>query len=325
MGSHDRRSFLPLIDAVDNVPQAFDFNQLYRLLLPADPRPHGFILPTTVSRLPWTDDFTVDHASRTVQLRPSPDAARDPSAWANSAFQAVVDAMVAKSAEDESTFPSVHGQHSEPFRVIGANYPVSIERFPAPLFGIGSRGAHMTAFVRDPGSNDPRTFKIWVARRSRHIFAYPGLLDTTVAGGVKASDEPFDCIVAESDEEASLPSKFVEAHARAAGAVTYVQMNEARGVFHPTVLYVYDIELPGDMVPTPGDDEVEEFLLMTVEEVTEAMLREEFKPNCVLVMLDFYIRHGILTPEGSPEYLDILTRLHRRLPVATAPETRRGT
>ncbi|ROT39033.1 nudix hydrolase [Sodiomyces alkalinus F11] len=323
MGSHGYRPFLALIDAVDNVPQNFDFNQLYRLLLPADPRPHGFIIPATVSRLPWTDNFTVDHASRTVQLRPSPDTASDPSAWANAALQAVVDAIVAKSAHDPSTFPSVRGYHSEPFRVIGANYPLSIERFPAPLFGIGSRGAHMTAFVRDPAipaSNDPRNLKIWVARRSPHIFTYPGLLDTTVAGGVKASDEPSDCILAEAHEEASLPPDHVREHARAVGAVTYVQMNDAKGAFYPTVLYVYDIELPGNIVPTPMDDEVSEFLLMTVDEVTEAMLRREFKPNCVLVMLDFFIRHGILTQENSPEYLDLVTRLRRRLPVATAPE-----
>lgn len=280
------------------------------------------MLPATVSRIPWTDDFTVDHASRTVQLRPSSDATIEPGPWANKAFQAIVDTMIAKSAADITTFPSVHGQHSEPFRVIGANYPLSIERFAAPLFGIGSRGAHMTAFVRDPTSNDPRSLKIWVGRRSKHIFAYPGLLDTTVAGGVKASHEPFECILAESEEEASLPAEYVAAHARATGAVTYVQVKEAVGGVHPTVLYVYDLELPEDIVPKPMDDEMSEFVLMSVDEVNEAMLREEFKPNCVLVMLDFYIRHGILTQEGSPEYLDILTRLRRRLPVAIAPETK---
>ncbi|KAM0328623.1 hypothetical protein ACHAQA_005034 [Verticillium albo-atrum] len=301
--------FMGLIDDVDNVPLDFDFTTLFKLLLPQDDRPHGFMIPATVSRLPWTADFIIDHERHTVQVKDAP-RGEDPSSWCNRAFQTVVDAIVA----DVSAFTSVHGRHSEPFRVMGADYPVSIERFPAPLFGIGSRGAHMTGYVKTATG-----LKIWVPRRSRHLFTYPGMLDTTVAGGVKAADEPFDCIVAEAGEEASLPTDYVKKHAKAVGAVTYVHKNETKGAVYPTVLYVYDLEMPESMVPKPMDDEVEEFLLMTVEEVTEAMLRSEFKSNCVPVMLDFYVRHGILTAENSEEYLDILTRLRRPLPVATNP------
>ncbi|KAM0270032.1 hypothetical protein ACHAQH_009568 [Verticillium albo-atrum] len=303
-------SFMNLIDEVDNVPLDFDFNTLYKLLLPSDDRPHGFIIPATVSKLPWTADFAIDHERRVVQVKDAPPG-QDPGDWCNRALQRVIDAIVA----DGATFESVHGRHSEPFRVMGANYPVSIERFPAPLFGIGSRGAHMTGYVRTAEG-----VKIWIPRRSRHLFTYPGMLDTTVAGGVKATDEPWDCIVAEAGEEASLPTEYVMEHARAVGAVTYVHRNEVKGAVFPTVLYVYDLEMPETMVPKPMDDEVEEFLLMTVEEVTEAMLRKEFKANCVSVMLDFYVRHGILTAANSAEYLDIVTRLRRPLPVATNPK-----
>lgn len=211
----------------------------------------------------------------------------------------------------------LHGDHSEPYRIIGANFFAALERFPAPLFGVGSRGAHMTAFVRDHGAGE---MKIWIARRGRHLFTYPDMLDTTVAGGVKASDGPRECIVAEADEEASLPAEYVRAHARAAGAVTYVTRSRQSGLISPTVLYVYDLELPEDMRPTPKDGEVAEFLLWDVEQIKTAMLRGEFKPNCNLVMIDFFIRHGIITDANDPDFLDLCTRLRRHLPIPTAPE-----
>lgn len=37
-----------------------------------------------------------------------------------------------------------------------------------------------------------------------------------------------------------------------------------------------------------------------------------FKPNTALVILDFMIRHGYLTPEDEPDYQEMMTRLHGR-------------
>ena len=88
-------------------------------------------------------------------------------------------------------------------------------------------------------------------------------------------------------------------------------------MMQPEVQYVYDLELPEDTVPKPGDDEVEEFYLWSVEEVQEAMRKGEFKPNCALVVLDFLIRHGILTTESERDYIEIVSRLHRKLEFPT--------
>ncbi|KAK1673416.1 NUDIX domain-containing protein [Colletotrichum godetiae] len=307
------QGYLPLINKVDNVPLDFDFNTLYKLFLPNDVRPHGFMIASTVECLPWTPDFHIDREKRTVQLLSS--AIKDdenPGKAYTAAFQRVVDAAIAS-----DSFPSLNKLHSEHFRIIGANHFVSIERFPAPLFGISSRGAHMTAYVQTSEG-----MKIWVPRRSAHLFTLPNLLDTTVAGGVKAEDSPFDCIIAEATEEASLPAAFVKENARAVGAVTYCSLNKQKGTFFPTVLYVYDLELPESIVPKPGDDEVSGFELMTSDQVKDAMLGEQFKPNCVLVMLDFFIRHNIMTSENNDEYLEIVTRMRRHLPVPTSPERR---
>lgn len=293
----------------NSIPLDFDFNTLHKLFLPGNDRPHGFILPATAAKIPWTADFTVTPSDGTIRLT-APPGTSDLGAFANAAFQNVVDAIVSAGP----AFPSVNGRHSEKFLVMGAPYHLGIERFAAPLFGITSRGAHMTGYAAAPDG-----LRVWVPRRSAHLFTYPGMLDTTVAGGVKAEDSPLECIVAEASEEASLPEDYVRAHARAVGAVTYAQRNEARGSVLPTVLYVYDLPMPETMVPRPMDDEVESFVLMTVDEVYEAIFKGEFKPNCVLVMLDFFIRHGVLTAGNCPEYLDILTRIRRRLPVPTSP------
>ena len=53
------------------------------------------------------------------------------------------------------------------------------------------------------------------------------------------------------------------------------------------------------------DGEVEKFELMPVEEVMDIVRSEQrFKPNCNLVMIDFFIRHGLIDAQ-DPEFLPI--------------------
>lgn len=130
-------------------------------------------------------------------------------------------------------------------------------------------------------------------------------------------EEPVECLVREADEEASLPEDLVR-NATACGTITYIYIREPRaggesGTIQPECQYVYDLELPPSIVPKPNDSEVEQFYLWTVEEVQEAMGKGEFKPNCAMLMLDFFIRHGILTEENEKDYGEIKKRLHREL------------
>lgn len=257
--------------------------------------------------MPWPSTFTISHAGRTVVLN-EPPAGVSLSEHANLAFQQAVDVAI-----DNDIFTILHKTHSEYFKVMGAREPVQIERFAAPLFGIATRGAHMTAYVRNEGS-----FGIWVARRNRNLFTYPGLLDSTVAGGVKASDTPHDCILAESVEEASLDPDYVARNLQPAGTMTLANRNIRTDLFHAEVIYVYDLEMPMGMVPKPGDDEVEEFCLMDVQEVIDRMVKREFKPNVCNVMIDFLVRHGVVK-EGEPDFEEICARLRRRIPMPTSP------
>ncbi len=81
--------------------------------------------------------------------------------------------------------------------------------------------------------------------------------------------------------------------------------------------YTYDIEMPDSIIPTPVDGEAESFELLAFDEVMRRMRAHEFKPNCALVLIDFYMRHGLITPETEPDYLTILALLRTdlRLPV----------
>lgn len=154
------------------------------------------------------------------------------------------------------------------------------------------------------------------------MFTYPNKLDTTVAGGVPAHQTPWENVLSEADEEASLPRELIERSARSAGALTYMGVSgEANGgeeqLICSDIVYVFDMEVEADVKPVPKDGEVKEFYLMSVEEVREALRRGEFKTNSAVVMIDFFIRHGTITPENEPDYVEIVTRMHRRLPFPT--------
>ncbi|KAF4997211.1 hypothetical protein FGRMN_4022 [Fusarium graminum] len=307
--SSEPRKLLDLVTEIDNAPLDFASNYApyYRLFLSPDPRPHGFILPATVSLMPWPKSFTINHDDRSVTLS-EPPATSSLTEHANSSFQEAVDKAI-----DDDLFPILHKEHSEYFRIVGARSFVQIERFSSPLFGIATRGAHLTGYVH----GDDGRIKIWVARRSRHLFSYPGLLDSTVAGGVKASDTPLACIKAESTEEACLPPNLVSSRTEPAGAITLANINARSKLFHSDIIYVFDLEMPSDVVPKPGDDEVEEFVLMECGEVVERMLAGEFKPNVCPVMIDFLVRRGFITKETEDDFDEIQKRLRRVIPVPT--------
>jgi 8-oxo-dGTP pyrophosphatase MutT (NUDIX family) len=269
-----------------------------------------------VSRMPWTSDFEISKSPRVVQLRDSSHGA-DTANASSAAFEEIVSRAI-----KNDSFGILHKRRSEPYRVLGANVFTHLQRFSHPLFGIISRGAHLTAYV-----NSPEGIKIWVPRRARHLFTYPGKLDSTVAGGIKATNTPVECILAESMEEASLPEDLVREGLRSVGTLTYMALSDSpdsreKGLVHPDVVYLFDLELPSHVVLKPNDDEVEQFYLITVDEVKEALFNQEFKTNSAVVMIDFFVRHGIITPENELDYVEITSRLHRRLPIPTAPSLR---
>lgn len=85
------------------------------------------------------------------------------------------------------------------------------------------------------------------------------------------------------------------------------------------VLYPFDIMLDSNVVPSSHDEEVKEFGLYTVDEVKQALSHRKYKPNRALVMIDFFVRHGILSVADHVDCVEINGGMHRKLPISTSP------
>ncbi|KAL8796815.1 MAG: hypothetical protein Q9195_000898 [Heterodermia aff. obscurata] len=305
------KSNLDLINDCNSFPydnfqsQQSAFTGYYIFLLPNDPRPHGLLTPATVQSMPWTPDFRIDHSTKTVQLLPASISDEGLASSCNTALSNLITLAI-----QTDTFPIIHGQHSELYPILGANSgpPISIERFARSLFGLTARGAHLTVYTRTPTG-----LKVWVPRRSPKLFTYPNRLDTTVAGGVTTGEDPFTCVIREAAEEASLPEELVRAQARSCGVLSYIGLKDG-GLVTPDVIYVFDLEVREEVLLRPQDDEVEEFYLWDVGAVRRGLAEGEFKTNSAVVMVDFLMRHGYITPADERDYVEIAMRMHRRLP-----------
>jgi 8-oxo-dGTP pyrophosphatase MutT (NUDIX family) len=264
--------------------------------------------------MPWTSDFSVKHGHPRSVTVLDHSQGKDTARNVNAAFEKIVQTCLQK-----DLFHVLDRKHSEPFSIIGANFPVSIERFASPLFGITSRGAHLIAYTQTADG-----MKIWIPRRSEHLYTSPGKLDSTVAGGVKDGVTPFETIIQEGNEEASLSEPFMRQNVRSRGVITYISTTGPdfpgeKGLFIPDIIYVYDLQLSDEVVPKPHDDEVKDFRCLTVKEAQHALLTQEFKPDSAAVLIDFMIRHGIITAENEKDFVEINMHLHRRLPSRTRP------
>ena len=112
------------------------------------------------------------------------------------------------------------------------------------------------------------------------------------------------CAIKECEEEASVPVTLSSSNLVSAGCVTY--NSDYLGCCKRDVLFCYDLRLPGDFVPKPNDGEVESFALVPVDEACRLVAEtKEFKPNVALVLVDFFVRHGIVTPE-EPGYVELV-------------------
>jgi 8-oxo-dGTP pyrophosphatase MutT (NUDIX family) len=117
-------------------------------------------------------------------------------------------------------------------------------------------------------------------------------------------------VIKESAEEAGIPANLA-AHAKPAGAVSYTADALKGEAVKRDVLFVFDLELPHDFVPVAVDGEVESFELMPVNKVIDTVaFTDNYKDNCNLVLIDFFMRHGFVNPD-TPGYLSVLAGLRR--------------
>jgi hypothetical protein len=117
----------------------------------------------------------------------------------------------------------------------------------------------------------------------------------------------------EAYEEAGIPEHIAK-QAICAGAVSHTasfSYKSGTAGLKRDVLFVFDLELPEDFVPSAVDGEVDKFELVEIGDVMEIVCNtDSYKDNCNLVLIDFFLRHGLLDP-GAPGYLELLDGVRR--------------
>lgn len=184
--------------------------------------------------------------------------------------------------------------------LVGEIYPVieewgekplaEIDRAAIPWFGTRGFGVHVNGFVRKPDG-----LHLWIARRAASRKIDPGKLDNMIGGGLPIGLTPEENLAKEAWEEAGLPSEIARA-ALPHGSLRY-RRDMMKGVRNDS-LFIYDLEMPDGLIPKNTDGEVESFTLLPAAKVAEIVAAtDDFKFNCNLVMIDFFLRRNVIAPD----------------------------
>ncbi|PKI83431.1 thiamine diphosphokinase [Malassezia vespertilionis] len=205
--------------------------------------------------------------------------------------------------EPYAVYARAHGSASR------SHVAFTLERAACALFGFATFGVHLTAYTPDG--------RIWVSKRSRTKQTWPSYYDNSVAGGIIAGDAPMASMIRECYEEAGLTEEQVTPYIKQTGCISYFHKTDA-GWYQPEMQFTYDLALPStEIVLAPVDGEAESFELLDKDAVLERVETLEFKPNCALVVADFFARHGMLTFENEEHYTAILECIHTPLRLPT--------
>jgi 8-oxo-dGTP pyrophosphatase MutT (NUDIX family) len=162
-----------------------------------------------------------------------------------------------------------------------------IDRGALPAFGITATGVHVNGLVQRADG-----VWLWVARRAADKALDPSKLDHVVAGGVCSGMTADETLVKEAEEEAGIPETLA-AKAEPVGTITYA-LERFEGLRRDRLI-CYDLWLPEDFVPHPEDGEVEAFELWPLDRALTALREtDDFKFNVTLVLIDLFLRRGML-------------------------------
>ncbi|KAL1464307.1 hypothetical protein WDU94_003965 [Cyamophila willieti] len=180
---------------------------------------------------------------------------------------------------------------------------MKMERSATCLFGICNYGVDINGYIRHP----EKGICIWLQKRSSTKQTWPGKWDNMVGGGLSTGYGVLETAFKEAEEEASVPSVLMT-NLTPCGSVSFFFESE-RGLF-PNTEFVFDLELPLNFEPKNKDGEVETFELLTVEDVLSRIQTPEFKTTSAPVVLDFLIRHGLISTENERHLPEIIELLH---------------
>ncbi|XP_073977038.1 uncharacterized protein [Rhodnius prolixus] len=216
-----------------------------------------------------------------------------------------VDAVL-RDCKEKGVFLALRGWRDECYeikRVFSSESLFKMDRSATCLFGICNYGVTINGYVHDPRLG----LCLWLQKRSLTKQTWPGKWDNMVAGGLSVGHGVLETAHKEAEEEASIPPELLK-KIISRGSVSFFYESE-RGVF-PNTEFVYDLELPLNFVPTNNDGEVDKFELLPTKELIERLFSPEFKTTSCPVVVDFLIRHGIVTPDNEPQFPQLVELLH---------------
>lgn len=283
---------MALIDRIYDVNRCMPGRAYYRLLV--NNVAVGFVDTQLLTALD-TDLFCIRHEHRHVEL----------SFAANERllFEAAIEAFFKGYFEKNQ----LHGWRNE-YYAVAESYASEtlflLERAALSYLGITGYGVHVNGYVRKADE-----IFMWVAKRSLNKPTSPGKLDQIAAGGQPYNVSVWDNMLKECEEEASIPAELA-AQAKPVSAISY--WYDLKVGMRPDVIFNYDLCLPEDFIPQVNDDEVDSFVCYPMSELLDLIANtQQFKFNSAVVVIDFAIRHGLVTPK-HPDYLALQEGMHQR-------------
>lgn len=146
----------------------------------------------------------------------------------------------------------------------------------------------------------------------------------TVGTGMGLGQTALGTIIHESVEEALLDPEYVQQNIRPVGVLPFPNRSPG-GWILPGMYYLFDLPLPpdGSLNPrvNPLHRHVEKFELISAEDVLQQLLEGKYKDTSAMAIIDFLLRHGYVTEETDPRYLEVcrLLKTDIKLPMAWRP------
>jgi isopentenyldiphosphate isomerase len=273
----------------------------YYFMIEGYKAPFGYVHSSFLNAMSWPDFWSVNHNQRLLTFNVS----------GGFDHRTAMMEKTLRQEHEKGQASAVGKWRDELFPIYSSEgeHVLDLDGCGVDRFGIVNPGVHLIGYVT---TENERMF--WIPRRSKTKATYPGMLDNTVGGSLASREKPIDCIVREAAEEALFPVEYTLANIKSCGTLSYqmAQMDNGKPGCQHQVQYLYEMEIGEDLVPKPGDGEVESFTLMSLEEVRMALSNGEFKLNCAMTWLAYLIRHGVINAENEENLVEICARLHRK-------------
>ncbi|HEY1096784.1 MAG TPA: hypothetical protein VGF14_06040 [Alphaproteobacteria bacterium] len=178
-------------------------------------------------------------------------------------------------------------------------------RFYAPHLGIRRHCSRLNAYHGD---------QMWIVKRGPAVHIHPGKLDNLVGAAHIAGHTIRDYLIIEAHEEAGLSPE--DCRDMRSVSMLHTMRPTGQGFLFDEVHYIHDLDTKGTITPQIIRDwEVESIELWSFEKVLDVMKNtDDFAPIALATLIDFFMRHGVITPDNEPDYDALCFAMRSQLP-----------